>query len=83
MIDYKPGEMYNKGWNDRKVGRSMNPGVSCPDPLTKEYETGYKDCHNWIIEEERKMHKSPSQLDGHPFYKEAHERASGQVFLSD
>jgi hypothetical protein len=82
MIDYKPGQMYDRGWKDRLDGRPQNPGT-CPQVLQDEYNSGYTDCHNKILEDGKNAKRSDSPLRGHPLYREAHEGNHGKVFLSD
>lgn len=81
MTDYIPGKMYDMGWKDRLEGRPARPG-NCPDILKEEYQSGYDNCHQEIIKNSKLKNHVKSPLDGHPFYKEAHE-STGQVFLSD
>jgi len=79
-MTYLPGNMYRRGWDDR-IGGKIAEYQQYDGILREEYLQGYSDCHQHIIENERKQ-KSHSPLMGHPLYKEAHEHNS-QQFLSD
>jgi hypothetical protein len=82
-MTYSPGQMYRKGWDDRKSGLPKATG-NCPVPsLLEEYNKGYTDCHNEILENEKRTLSQSSPLMGHPLYKEAHEGLNGRVFLSE
>ncbi len=79
-MSYQPGDAYRRGWGDRTAGYQANH--SCfVGILHEEYMNGFNDCHQHIVENEKRT-KTGSLLNGHPFYKEAHENSS-QVFLSD
>jgi len=79
-MSYQPGDAYRRGWEDRMGGFQANQS-SFNGILHEEYMKGYSDCHQHIVENEKRS-KTNSLLNGHPFYKEAHEHNS-QVFLSD
>lgn len=73
---YSPGNVYRKGWDDRLQGLEYAPG-QYTGVLYEEYIQGYNDCHQQIIENERRA-KLNSPLQGHPLYKEAHDDVNKQ-----
>jgi hypothetical protein len=82
-MDYTAGSMYRQGWEDRQAGRPAKPGQTVMGILLEEYNRGYYDCHEHIMQSEKNA-KAGSLLQGHPFYQEAHDQDRlKQVFLSD
>ena len=82
-MTYSPGQMYRKGWEDRKAGLPRFTGNLSVPSLAEEYNKGYSDCHVDILESEKRALSNVSPLMGHPLYKEAHEDLNGRVFLSE